>query len=99
MKIILFTLILILSFECTADTNYCKDEEARVKWEKMLVEYPNDDMVLHLAGLHYGMCMMIDKGQISRDKAIDIFESAKGGAVQSRFTEQVLNKKNTDDEI
>jgi len=46
-----------------------------------------------------GLCNMVDHGEISKDKAIDIFESAKGGAVQHRFTEDVLNSKNTDAEI
>ena len=62
----------------------------------MIAKYPEDDLVLHLAGLREGLCNMVDRGQISKDKAIDIFESAKGGAVSQRFTEDVLNSKNTD---
>ena len=94
-----FLAIYLLSTCAFAEADYCHDEETRISWEKKIKKYSDDNLVLHLAGLHYGLCLMIEKGQISRDKAIDIFESAKGGAVQSRFTEQVLDKKNTDDEI
>ena len=65
----------------------------------MIRKYPDDNLVLHRAGLREGLCNMVDRGETSKDKAIDIFESAKGGSVQHRFTEEVLNSKNTESEI
>ena len=94
----LIKLILAVSFfisaNAFADKDYCHDAAINSEWERMIKKYPDDDMVLHLAGLREGLCNMVDRGEISRDKAIDIFESAKGGAVSQRFTEDILNKKN-----
>ena len=98
-KIFVITALLASTMTVKAETDYCHDAAINAEWKRMIIKYPDDDIVLHLAGLREGLCNMVDRGEITKNKAIDIFESAKGGAVQSRFTEQVLNSKNTDKEI
>lgn len=95
MKYIFLALYLVST--CIFAKDYCHDAGINSEWKRMINKYPDDDIVMHLAGLREGLCNMVDRGEISKNNAIDIFESAKGGAIQTRFTDQVLNSKDTDE--
>lgn len=89
-----YTIVIIMLFSCCnaiADTDYCHDQSVNAKWQRMIKKYPEDAIVLHLAALREGLCSMIDRGEISKDTAIDIFESAKGAAIQQRFTDETTS--------
>jgi hypothetical protein len=43
----------------------------------MLTDYPTDPVILKLAGLREGLCLMIDRKQFSHEQGTDIWEDER----------------------
>jgi hypothetical protein len=39
--------------------DYCHDANVSQVWQKLLADYPHDPIIIKLAGLREGLCMMI----------------------------------------
>lgn len=92
MKSLLITILLFfLAFsaysEETEKMNYCHNEKINQDWIKRVAEFPNDPIILKLAGLREGLCLMIDRGQIRHEQGIDIWEDERQRSIVDRSNE------------
>jgi hypothetical protein len=75
--------------EDAKNPNYCHDKEKSQEWAKMIADYPNDPIVIKLAGLREGLCMMIDRGQITLEQGVDLWEDERQKSVVERRVDDV----------
>jgi hypothetical protein len=69
------------------ERNYCNDPALNLEWELLIKKYP-EDMGLHaLHALRLGLCIKVERDDISLDDAFRIFEDVK-----EAFVEEKLNK-------
>ena len=57
--------------------NYCDDPDSWKEWNELIQKYPADMEVQALHALRSGLCVKIDRGNITVEQAIEIFESAR----------------------
>jgi len=91
-------LILLLSPPCSADTgkesdNYCEDAVSWQQWHELLEKHPQDDALHALYAMRLGLCSMVEAGNISLDRATQIFEKMRGSLVD-RYREQEETDQN-----
>ena len=67
-----------------AEENYCKDPASWVEWENLLQEHPGDMDIQALHALRLGLCIKVERGDLSLRQASRIFERAREAIVQSR---------------
>jgi hypothetical protein len=72
--------------------NYCHDEKSWKEWDALIEKNPNDMEVQALHALRIGLCAKVDRGQITLDKATEIFESAREAIIQKRKEDQKREK-------
>jgi ABC-type polar amino acid transport system ATPase subunit len=73
--------------------NYCLDPEVNAEWAKMLSETPKDNLVVGLFALRIGLCELVKRKVIDRDRAIDVFEKARASAVDERKADELRRKQ------
>jgi len=93
MKSGLFLILLSsLAFNTLAEEvkgiDYCHDAKVSQEWLKMITDYPTDPVILKLAGLREGLCLMIDRKQISHEQGTDIWEDERQRSIVDRDQEQ-----------
>lgn len=66
------------------DVNYCKDRNANRQWVERLAEAPDDATIIELFALRTGLCVLIDQGLISIERATAIFEARRSEALIER---------------
>ena len=87
--IIVLSLILVFcGFVSAESENYCHDKESWKEWDTLVERNPNDMEVQALHALRIGLCAKVDKGGITIDQAIEIFESAREAIIQKRKEDQ-----------
>ncbi len=64
--------------------NYCKDKGSWQEWDVLVEKNPNDMEVQALHALRIGLCVKVDRGGITIDRATEIFESAREAIIQKR---------------
>lgn len=93
MKPALFSTLLFLTFAASAEelekVDYCHDAKVSQDWLKMIAEYPKDPVILKLAGLREGLCLMIDRGQITHEQGTDIWEDERNKSIIQRSNEEL----------
>jgi hypothetical protein len=67
-----------------AAPNYCHDMQKNQEWREMVSEYPNDPIIIKLAGLREGLCIMIDRGQITHEQGVNLWEDERQRSVVER---------------
>jgi hypothetical protein len=67
--------------------NYCHDVSKIQEWKDMVAKYPNDPIVIKLAGLREGLCLMIDRGQITHEQGVDLWEEERQRSIVERSTD------------
>jgi hypothetical protein len=84
--VILVTLFFPISAlsEEAATVNYCHDDQKNQDWEKMVADYPNDPIIIKLAGLRVGLCVMIDRGQITHEQGVNLWEEERQRSIVER---------------
>jgi hypothetical protein len=70
--------------EATQSPNYCHDTSKNEEWKDMLAKYPNDPIIIKLAGLREGLCLMIDRGQITHAQGVDLWEEERQRSIVER---------------
>ena len=81
----LVILWLALSGQFTpASENYCQDQESWKEWDALVEKYPDDRDIQTLHALRIGLCLKVQRGDLSGREATDIFESAR---------DSIINKK------
>jgi hypothetical protein len=64
--------------------NYCHDEKSWKEWDALVEKNPSDMEVQALHALRIGLCVKVDKGEITLEQATEIFESAREAIIQKR---------------
>ena len=91
--IILTLLSLLFSYEITAgeQKNHCYDADANTEWEALIQKYPGDKQLHALHALRIGLCLKVDRGDITVDEATVIFENMRMALVRAK--EREMDKK------
>jgi hypothetical protein len=90
-KMLLIGLSLFLvfcSFIYAESENYCHDEKSWKEWEALIDKNPNDMEVQALHALRVGLCVKVDRSEITLEQATQIFESAREAIIQKRKEDQ-----------
>jgi hypothetical protein len=83
------SLILIFSSLVNAESeNYCRSEKSWKEWDALIEKNPNDTELQTLHALRIGLCVKVDRGGITLDRATQIFESAREAIIQKRKENQ-----------
>ena len=61
----------------SATENYCKDPESWKQWDALIQKHPNDLDIQALHALRLGLCAKIERGDITLEDSITIFENAR----------------------
>jgi len=76
------------SISSAESENYCHDNESWKKWDELIQEAPQDTALQTLHALRIGLCVKVDRGEITLDMATEIFESAREAIIQKRKEDQ-----------
>lgn len=90
-KIMFISLCLIFSvysISFAESANYCHDNKSWKEWDALVEKNPNDTEVQALHALRIGLCVKVDKGGITLERATEIFESAREAIIQKRKDDQ-----------
>jgi len=97
MKIILLMTMLITLLSAsepsadTYDTSYCHGEEEQV-WNNIIKNDPYNMSVQELHAIWLGLCIKVEKHQLTTNQAEDIFHKAKNKVIEQ---ERLIAKKST----
>ena len=88
--IIILTLsALLFSYSLNAEEkNYCNDPDANMQWEALIQEDPDDMQIHALHALRLGLCFKVDRGDLSVDKATEIFENMRSALIDAKESER-----------
>jgi len=90
--IILF-LVFVYNNSLYADPeNYCYDKESWEEWDTIIEKNPDDMQVQALHALRIGLCVKVDRGEITLDQATEIFEAARETIVEKREVDEQQEK-------
>ncbi|NOU13804.1 MAG: hypothetical protein HOO92_07550 [Methylococcaceae bacterium] len=91
-KSLLFLLLLFLPLShadgMKEGENYCHDTKSVEQNKALLGDHPNDPIIIRLMALREGLCNMIDRGLITVEQGIDIFNDEKNKSVIQRSNEE-----------
>lgn len=80
--------LIVFSFIYAQSENYCHDQKSWNEWDALVEKNPNDTEVQALHALRIGLCVKVDRGEITLDRATKIFESAREAIIQKRKEDQ-----------
>ena len=81
-RLLAATLILFSTCVWAADQNYCHDPEAEAEWQVLIQKFPGDQDVHALHALRIGLCVKVDRGDLTVEQATAIFEKARKTLVE-----------------
>jgi hypothetical protein len=84
----IFLFAVSVNAEEVKGVDYCHDAKINQDWDKQIAQYPNDAIILHLAGLREGLCQMIDRGQITHEQGTDLWEDVRQRSIVERGKEE-----------
>jgi hypothetical protein len=78
-------LVILLLLGCTAAAasddseanNYCQNPESWSEWQELLARHPDDRGLQTLHALRLGICLKVERGEITLDEGTVIFEDAR----------------------
>ncbi len=59
------------------EDNYCETPYTNLQWETLIQEFPEDMQIQSLHALKLGLCLKVDKGDLTVSQAIEIFNNMK----------------------
>jgi hypothetical protein len=83
-------ILLLLGFTTVAASddseppNYCQNPESWAEWQELLAKHPHDRGIHTLHALRLGLCLKIDRGEITLDEGTAIFEEAREALIVQR---------------
>lgn len=88
------SLILVFSSLVYAESqNYCHDEKSWKEWDALVEKSPNEAEVQTLHSLRIGLFVKVDRGEITLDRATEIFKSAREAIIPKRKEDQKRDKE------
>lgn len=88
-----FSVSIFVSSAGGESINYCNDPEARLEWERLITKYPHDKDILILHALRLGLCLKVERDDITLDDAIDMFEQARRSLIRQKEREEIKRLK------
>lgn len=83
---VLFILFLATQLAVATD-NYCEDPESWEEWEALVKKYPNDLELHYLHALRIGLCVKVERGELTVEQATSIFETARDAVIEKKKAE------------
>nr|AIJ02277.1 hypothetical protein [uncultured soil microorganism] len=68
--------------------NNCHDPASWQDWNDRVKQHPDDTELHTLHALWLGLCVKVERGDVSLDDAITIFENARSTLIQQRQDEK-----------
>ena len=90
----LFFCVVLGSLVVSATENYCKDPESWEQWDALIQKYPDDLDIQALHALRLGLCAKIERGDITVEDSITIFENAREAILEKKKAETGKEEEN-----
>ncbi len=88
--------ILMTANAAAEPANYCQDEASWQEWMNLVHENPGDDELQMLHALRIGLCVKVEQGSITFDRANELFNRAHETIIKQRRQEETLGKRNSE---
>jgi hypothetical protein len=89
--------LVLLRADAAADPdNFCHDESTWRQWTELMRENPGDDQLQMLHALRIGLCVKVEQGSITFDRANELFNRAHETIIRQRRQEETLGKRNSE---
>jgi hypothetical protein len=76
-----------------AAEDYCSDPESWGEWEELIEKYPHDSDIQALHALRIGLCLKVERGDLTVDQGTDIFEKARKAILEKKKAETKTRAK------
>ena len=89
-------ILLLIGFTAAAASensgpdNYCQNPESWSEWQELLAKHPHDRGLQTLHALRLGICLKVDRGEITLDEGTAIFEDARISLIRIRNTKAIF---------
>jgi len=90
--LLIFTLLITNLPAITAE-DYCSDPESWKEWEELIEKYPNDSDIQALHALRIGLCLKVERGDLTVEQGTDIFEKARKVILEKKKAETKTRAK------
>jgi hypothetical protein len=83
-------ILLLLGFAAAAESddseppNYCQSPESWAEWQELIARHPHDRGMQTLHALRLGICLKVERGEISLDEGTAIFEDVRAAIIAQR---------------
>jgi hypothetical protein len=83
-------ILLLLGFTAAAASddseanNYCQNPESWSEWQELLAKHPDDRGLQTLHALRLGICLKVERGEITLDEGTAIFEDARRALIAQK---------------
>jgi hypothetical protein len=83
-------ILLLLGFTAIAASddseppNYCKSPESWAEWQALLAKHPDDRGLQTLHALRLGICLKVERDEITLDEGTAIFEDARRALIAQK---------------
>ena len=84
--LLIFTLF-VANLPAIAAEDYCSDPESWGEWEELVEKYPNDSDIQTLHALRIGLCLKVERGDLTVEQGTDIFEKARRAILEKKKAE------------
>ena len=92
--LIIFSVLFIVAVSVAAkEENYCKDMGSWKEWDELVAKYPNDMDIQTLHALRLGLCIKVQRGDITIEQATKIFESMRTAIINKKSSTEIRKKK------
>jgi hypothetical protein len=69
------------------ENNFCNDPNDNMQWEALIQETPGDMQIHALHALRVGLCIKVNRGDLTVDLATEIFENMKSALISANEME------------
>jgi hypothetical protein len=85
--LLLIFALLLSNLPAIAAEDYCSDPESWEEWEELIEKYPNDSDIQALHALRIGLCLKVERGDLTVEQGTDIFEKARKAILEKKRAE------------
>ena len=85
--LLLIFALFMANLPAMAAEEYCSDPESWKEWEELLEKYPNDSDIQTLHALRIGLCLKVERGDLTVEQGVNIFEKARKAILEKKKAE------------
>ena len=90
---IVVAFVLMTANAAAGTVNFCHDESTWQQWIELVRKNPGDDQLQMLHALRIGLCIKIEQGSISFDRANQLFNRAHESSIEQRRQEEERSRR------